>query len=158
MDLGIGDPGVVIEHGMDERGPSQRVPEVAVGQAGAARRHGAVGQALGLAHEPSPAAVRNIAQFLDIDMQQGAGVGVLVTADRLAGHPVHVGQAADPAPGEDLMDRGGATPTTAAIGTGPRRCFHRRCTILRTTGCGVAFGEQCGRDEASAIPAAPSWR
>src|SRR5580693_9441562 len=46
-----------------------------------------------------------------------------------------------------------AAPTWAAIWAGPRRCLQHRCTILRTTGCGVLFGECRGaREEASPIP------
>ncbi len=51
----------------------------------------------------------------------------------------------------------GARPTRAPIATGPSRCFHRRCTILRTTGCGVRVGCRCGRQDRSAIPARPRW-
>jgi hypothetical protein len=46
-------------------------------------------------------------------------------------------------------------PSFAPIATGPRRFFHRRCTILRTTSCGVRFGDRCGRDDRSIIPALP---
>lgn len=37
----------------------------------------------------------------------------------------------------------GARPTFAQMATGPSRCFHRRCTTLRTTGCGVRRGDRC---------------
>ena len=33
-----------------------------------------------------------------------------------------------------------AISSRSPISTGPSRCFHRRCTILRTTGAGVRFG------------------
>ena len=46
----------------------------------------------------------------------------------------------------------------SAISTGPSRCFHRRCTILRTTGCGVRLGWWCGREDRSSIPSGPSTR
>jgi hypothetical protein len=46
----------------------------------------------------------------------------------------------------------------AAISTGPRRCFQRRCTILRTVAAGVRCGLTCGRDERSLMPAAPAAR
>ena len=49
-------------------------------------------------------------------------------------------------------------PRRPPICTGPRRCFHRRCTILRTVGRGVRAGLWCGRDERSCIPAGPSAR
>ena len=40
----------------------------------------------------------------------------------------------------------------------PSRCFHRRCTILWTTGVGVRFGCRWGREDRSTIPAGPSQR
>jgi hypothetical protein len=39
-----------------------------------------------------------------------------------------------------------AIPSRPAICTGPSRFFHRRCTILRTSGRGVRRGHWCGRD------------
>lgn len=50
------------------------------------------------------------------------------------------------------------SPSRSPISTGPSRCFHRKCTILRTTGGGVRFGRRCGRDDRSTIPAGPSAR
>ncbi len=65
--------------------------------AGLAGSRGAVALALLPADEPPTAAVGDVAELLDIDVQQITGGGVLVTPDGLAGGPVHLGQPADPA-------------------------------------------------------------
>nr|WP_237398314.1 hypothetical protein [Rathayibacter rathayi] len=41
------------------------------------------------------------------------------------------------------------------IWTGPRRFFHRKCTIFFTTAGGVRAGERCGREDRSNMPAEP---
>ena len=46
-------------------------------------------------------------------------------------------------------------PSFAPIATGPSRCFHRRCTTLRTSCCGVRFATRCGREDRSVMPAWP---
>lgn len=53
--------------------------------------------------KPPPATIRDLAELGDIDMDQITRSIVLVTADDLAGGPVGVRQAVDPAPPEDLM-------------------------------------------------------
>jgi hypothetical protein len=80
---------------------------------------------------------------------------VLVAADRLAGGPVEVGQAADAAADQDGMDGGGGQPDPGAIWAGPSRWVQPRCTTLPTTGVGVGWGERWGRLDRSAIPAGP---
>lgn len=49
-------------------------------------------------------------------------------------------------------------PSRSATSTGPKRCFQRRCTILRTTGMRVRLGCLCGREEWSTMPDRPSAR
>ena len=50
------------------------------------------------------------------------------------------------------------SPTLSPIWTGPRRCFQRRCTILRTNFCDVRVGWWCGREDRSDMPATPAIR
>ena len=74
------------------------------------------------AEEPVAATGGDVAELLDIALDQGAGMGVLVAADGLATDPVQLGQAADPG-----ADQGGCTvgasPTWGAIWAGPSRCL-----------------------------------
>jgi hypothetical protein len=57
----------------------------------------------GAAQEPVATTGGDVAELLDVDVDQGPGMGVLVAADRLAGDPVQVGQAADAAAAQDGM-------------------------------------------------------
>jgi hypothetical protein len=104
-DLGIGDPGVVVDDRVDERGPEQRA---AVFVAGLVRCRGAVPAALDASDLAPAAAVGHVAELLDVDVEHGAWVIVFVATDGLAGGAVDVGQAVDPAAGQDRVDgRGG---------------------------------------------------
>ena len=49
----------------------------------------------------------DVAELLDVDVDQGTGMGVLVAADGLAGGSVQLGEPADPAADQDGMDGGG---------------------------------------------------
>src|SRR5512132_2171801 len=49
----------------------------------------------------------DVAELLDVDVDHCAGMRVLVAAHRLAGHPVQIGQPADPAADQDGVDGGG---------------------------------------------------
>jgi hypothetical protein len=91
VDLGVGHPAVVVEHGVHERGPEQRSAVLAAGLVG---RRGPVAVARGAVDVAPAAAVGDVAQLLDVDVQQRTGVVVFVAADRLAGAPVEVGQTA----------------------------------------------------------------
>jgi len=63
----------------------------------------------------------DVAELLDVDMDEVAGMAVLVAADRLAGGPVQMGQAADAAADQDGMHGRAASPTWGAIWAGPSR-------------------------------------
>jgi hypothetical protein len=54
-----------------------------------------------------PAAVGDVAQFLDVDVHELAGVVVFVAAHPLTGGAVEVGQASDPVAGQDAVHGGG---------------------------------------------------
>jgi hypothetical protein len=101
VDLGIAQPGVIIDRGVDEPMTVQRVA-VAAGPAA-----GAVGLAVtgpsGPAQEPVATTGRDVAQLLDIEVDQVAGMVVFVAAHRPAGGPVQIGQAADAAADQDGM-------------------------------------------------------
>ena len=83
VDLGAGNPGVVIDHGVDERVFHQFV---AVLVARLSRSRLAIPVALLTADEPPAAAVRNVVQLLDVEVDERAGVGMLVTTH--CGSPV----------------------------------------------------------------------
>ena len=89
-------------------------------------------------------------------MQQITGLVVLVTADRLPGRAVEMTQSVDLAPDQHRMHpRGGHLQPVPDLDR-PRRCFHRRCTILRTTGVGVRdVGDVAPRTGRSSRPALP---
>jgi hypothetical protein len=73
VDLGIGQPGVVINGGVDEAVAGQGVMVAAALAAGAVGL--AVALAGGAAQEPVATTSRDVAQLLDIDVDQGARVG-----------------------------------------------------------------------------------
>jgi hypothetical protein len=112
-DLGIGDPGVVVDDRVDERGPEQRA---AVFVAGLVRCRGAVPAALDASDLAPAAAVGHVAEFLDVDVEQVAGCGVFIAADRFPADPVEVAEPVEPAPHEHRVHgRGGqAEPVTDA--------------------------------------------
>jgi hypothetical protein len=97
----------------------------------------------------------DVAQLLDVDVDQGAGMIAFIAADWLAGGPVQVSKVADAAADQDGMDGGGGQADSGAIWAGPSRWVQRRCTIRRTTEVGVRRGERWGRLDRSAIPAGP---
>ena len=107
MDLGVSQAGVVIDHGVDERVSHQRIPCFAAGFVGGGDP---VAVAVGTAHVAPPAAIGDVAQLLHIDMDQAAGVVMLVAAHRFTGGPVHMGESVEPVTGQDLVDRGRRDP------------------------------------------------
>ena len=107
VDLGVGDPGVVIDHGVHERGPHLRV---VVHASWLARGRGPVAATLPASDVAPPAAVGDVAQLLDVHVQHRPGVVVLVAAHRFTGGPVHMGQPVQPAPDQHPVDRGGCDP------------------------------------------------
>jgi hypothetical protein len=73
---------------------------------------GAVGLAVtapsGAAEEPVTTSSGDVAELLDVDVDQHAGLVMLVAPDRLAGRPINIAQAADPAADQNGMDGGGS--------------------------------------------------
>jgi hypothetical protein len=95
VDLGVGDPGVVIDDGVNERGPDQRlVSFVAV----LAWSRCSVLQPLRSADVSLAAAVGDVSELLDVDVDHRARVVVFVAAHDLTGSDVDVVQPVDPAP------------------------------------------------------------
>jgi hypothetical protein len=86
---------MVIDRGVDEPMAGQRVAIAACLAAGAVGL--AVPLSAGPAEEPVAASGGDVAQLLDVNMDQVAGMVVLIAADRAAGGPVQMGQAADAA-------------------------------------------------------------
>jgi hypothetical protein len=64
----------------------------------------------GAAQEPVATPSWDIAELLDIDVDQVAGMVVFLAADRLAGGPAQVGQAADAAADQDGVHGGRGHP------------------------------------------------
>lgn len=67
--------------------PSRAPPPIS----GVSRCGGAVQFASSTALNAPVASVRDIAELLDVDMDQAAGIGVFVAADRTAGTAIQVG-------------------------------------------------------------------
>jgi hypothetical protein len=106
VDFGVGDAGVVVDDGVHVCGADGGFV-VAAAPAGASGGGLAVAVP-GLAAEVAPAAaVGHVAEFLDVDVQQVAGVFVFVAADRLAGDPVEVGEPVGPVTGQHGVHGGG---------------------------------------------------
>jgi hypothetical protein len=112
----------------------------------------------GAAQESVAATGGDVAELLDVDVDQRAGVGVLVAAHRRSGGPVQVAEPAEVAAEHDLVDgRGGQTDPWGDLGRS-QPLPQAQLDDLRTCGVGVRRGLWCGRLERSAIPAGPSWR
>jgi hypothetical protein len=65
---------------------------------------------LGLADEPPAAAVGDVAELGDVDVDQLTRSGPLIAAGRLTGDPVDVGQPVEPAPDQHRMHGRGRDP------------------------------------------------
>src|SRR3954454_6417620 len=92
VDLGVGHAGVVVDHGMHEAcaDPGVVLPRL---DAGAVAGGLAVGPALLDADEAPAAAIRDVAELGDIDVDQLAGPGPFIPAGWLAAHAVDVREA-----------------------------------------------------------------
>lgn len=101
--------------------------------------------ALSASHEPPAPTVGNVAQLFDVDVYQRARVIVFIASYRFPGTDIDVRQ-----PVQSMCDNRFSRHRTntactveagidsrEAIANGDSRCFHRRCTILRTTTCPV---------------------
>lgn len=111
-DLGVGHPSVVVDDGVNVAAPEPgRVDMVAV--AGAIGGRGPVDLALLAADVPQAAAVGDVAELGGADVDQGAGVVVLVAARRFTGGAVDVPQPVDAAADQDGVDSRGALPRPA---------------------------------------------
>ena len=126
--LGVGDSGVVVDHGVDVAGPDPGVAVLGVAHCGSSG--GPVAEALRDAHVAPSAAGRDVAEVGDVDVEQVPGPGPLVAAGRFPGDPVDVGQPVQAAADQDRVHRRGTVEagieSLAPIWTGPSRCFHRR--------------------------------
>ena len=110
VDLAVGEAGVVVDCGVD-----------------VVEAHAASGGPAGLAaQDPMAAAVRDPAEFLDVDVDQFAGPVAFVAADDLSGGPVHERQAVQARAGPGY----GAPSRLACPGSG-------RSWLDRACGCGA---------------------
>jgi hypothetical protein len=104
MDLGVRDPGVVIDHGVHVRMTHQHVAPAAPRLAGS---RSPVLPALDSSDRAPAAPVGNVAEFLHINMDQRAGMVVLVSAGWFSGSAVDVGEPVQSFPHQDGVNRGG---------------------------------------------------
>ncbi|ORV49975.1 hypothetical protein AWC05_28875 [Mycobacterium florentinum] len=95
---------MVVDDGMD-KGVAEQL--IAIAAAADARRRRAILAALRTSDEPPPAANRNVAQFLDIDVDQRAWVFVLVAANPLTRADIDVGQPVQSTPNQHRVNRRG---------------------------------------------------
>ena len=110
MDLGVGDAGVVVDHGVDVGLAHERIPPLVAGLVGCG---GSVAVALLSADVAPAAAVGDVAELLHVDVQHRPGVVVLVAADGLPGGAVDVGEPVQPGVDQDPVDRGRCDPEPA---------------------------------------------
>ena len=106
QDLGIGQPGVVVDGGVDIV-VADRWASGSVLVAGAVLVRVAAMNAMA-------ASRRNAAQLLDVHVDQLARVGALIAADRLPGRPVHPGQPVQPVAAQHPVHGGGRQPNQGA--------------------------------------------
>src|SRR5262245_10942787 len=96
-DFGVGQAAVVVDSAV----------EVGVADAGSATGPAVGG---GSAMDAVAAAGWDLAELLDVDVDQLAGPGTLVAADRCGGGPVHVGEPVEVVADQDAVDRRGRYP------------------------------------------------
>src|SRR5690606_35276689 len=132
-DLGVRDAGIVVDDGVDERGPHLRLPVLASGDVLAVA---AIGVALQSADVTVSASVGDVAEFRHVDMDQRSRMRMLVTPERLAGNPVDMGETIDTATGENGMNRRRGEPEPAGDlrGTEPEAPAQRDNALLRRLG------------------------
>jgi hypothetical protein len=120
---------------------------------------------LGAAVDPPAASVGHPAEFLDVDVQQVAGVLAFVTAvaapapaQQLPTEPVDIGQPGQAGAGDHRADRGGSDAQDRGQPDRSGVVLHRAATIAAVISAEVRRGIDCGREERSTSPAAPSAR
>ena len=144
VDLGVGDPGVVVDDGVQESRCRSVESEVSRREAcQCARRWLPVLLSPVLAPDVAPApAVGTLRSFLTSSMDHVAGLFVLVTADRLSSLAVDVRESVDASkgPGPRARSRRSSLACQRSGPGGPRAMLPAQVyTILRTMGCGVLF-------------------
>jgi hypothetical protein len=101
-DLDVCDPGVVVDDGVQERGADQGSVVVSP-VAGSAGGLLLVVRALLASDEAMAAAVGDVAELGDVDVDQRARVRVLVATDRFTGDSVDMAESVDPAAHQDRV-------------------------------------------------------
>ncbi|OJG05002.1 hypothetical protein BG618_03878 [Pseudonocardia autotrophica] len=163
VDLGVGQAGVVVEHGVHERRAHLRL---VVGVAKFPRGRGPVAVSLGAPDIAPAAAVGDVAQLLHIHVQQIPGGGVFVAAHRFSGGAVDMGEAVDPTPhqhpvhgrGSDTdpvgdLDRAQALLPAQVHDPAHHRCRRRPRRVVRPAGAIGHAGRAVG-----AVAVGPAFR
>src|SRR4051812_18406681 len=141
--LGVGQPGVVIDGVVQERVAGAR-PAVAF--------------ALFPAVNLVPATIGDVAELLDVDVHQITGSLVFVAAHDPPGGAVEMGQPGQSEAGQDLGTVDGAIPSRNPIRAGPQRRRTRTLMMRRSRRVGVRRGLWRGREDRSTMPSSPSSR
>jgi hypothetical protein len=117
-DLDVGDSGVVVDDGVQERGSGPRFPVCTSKQPWSGSL---VPQALLSADEPVPATVGDVAELGDVDVDHRPGMRVLVATDRLASDSVDAREPVHSSANQHPMDCRGRNAKTATDLHRPRR-------------------------------------
>ena len=110
VDLGVGNAGVVVDHGVDVGLAHQRVVVLVLRLV---RGGGAVLLALSAADVAPASAVGDVAELLHVDVEHRAGMVVLIATDRLPGGTVDMGQPVQVRVGQDPVNRRRSDPQPA---------------------------------------------
>src|SRR5699024_1598421 len=101
MDFGVGDTGEIVDDGVDVCLAHQRVAIFVAVLAGCG---GSILFALPAADVAPASPLRDVAELLHVDVDHGAGVGVLVTANGFAGGAIDVRVPVQVHAGQDLLN------------------------------------------------------
>lgn len=116
MDLGVGDPGVVIDDAVNERGPDLGLT---VFRSWFAWCGGTIPVALRASNVSPAAGVGDVSELFDVDVDHRPGVVVFVTAHDLTGADVDVVELVHPAPGQHGVNGRGGHSELAGDPDGP---------------------------------------
>ena len=124
-DLDVGQARMVVDDGMEVGGAGARLV-AASGQSGGSAL---VLRALPAADEAVAAAVGDVAELGDVDVDQRPGMVVLVAADRLPSDPIDPDSRFSRQRTRTAWTVGTGMPSRPPIWTGPSQCRHRSATI-----------------------------
>jgi hypothetical protein len=152
VNLGVGDPGVVIDDGVNERGADLRLT---VFRSWLAWCGCTIPVALRPGHVSPAAAVGDVSEHFDVDVDHRPWVVVFVAANDLTGPDVDVVEPVHPAPGQHGVNGRGGHPELAGDPDGPETLPPAERHNSFTSSGLVRFGERRGLEDRSCIPSGP---